>query len=320
MVSGHDIFISYSRKDYYKVNQIKSEIDNHLGVDCWMDLTGIESGHHDFTEEIISAINDCKVFLFMRSYRSMRSEWATKEIDFAIAQGKKVVIVSIDKARQTDRFKFEYGKNNNIDYLNPIQREKLMRDINNWLGLNSPDYIVPFSERIRLCFRNKWWLLAIAMVAVAVLYKFLIQQEPPKVDIGDNDSITENAIFPIPVQDTVPLETALTSYEMAFDSVPILTEVLEQIVNNFSAVFVERLPQIEEAVKIQNRIDTISAVHGIPFHENEKLSKQIYSDFNDWVRAGDSNPVESIKAECYETALRLKEDVEIRKKLNQLKN
>ena len=39
-----EIFISYSRKDFEKVKAIKNEIDSELGIKCWMDLDGIESG------------------------------------------------------------------------------------------------------------------------------------------------------------------------------------------------------------------------------------------------------------------------------------
>ena len=50
-----EIFISYSRKDFDKVKAIKDEIDHELGINCWMDLDGIESGE-EFMSKIIAAI------------------------------------------------------------------------------------------------------------------------------------------------------------------------------------------------------------------------------------------------------------------------
>ena len=41
---ANEVFISYSRKDYEKVKAVKDEIDGLVGIDCWMDLDGIESG------------------------------------------------------------------------------------------------------------------------------------------------------------------------------------------------------------------------------------------------------------------------------------
>ena len=52
---ANEVFISYSRKDYEIVRKVKDSIDKELGIDCWMDLDGIESGDQ-FKEVIISAI------------------------------------------------------------------------------------------------------------------------------------------------------------------------------------------------------------------------------------------------------------------------
>ena len=41
---ANEVFISYSRKDFEKVRTVKEEIDKLVGIDCWMDLDGIESG------------------------------------------------------------------------------------------------------------------------------------------------------------------------------------------------------------------------------------------------------------------------------------
>ena len=53
---ANEVFISYSRKDFEKVKAVKEEIDRLVGIDCWMDLNGIESGDW-FKKVIISAIN-----------------------------------------------------------------------------------------------------------------------------------------------------------------------------------------------------------------------------------------------------------------------
>ena len=44
MDTKYNVFISYSRKDLELVKKIKAEIDRLVGIDCWMDLDGIESG------------------------------------------------------------------------------------------------------------------------------------------------------------------------------------------------------------------------------------------------------------------------------------
>jgi len=101
-----------------------------------MDLEGIESGNPKFTKIIVRAINSCPIFLFMLSEASQRSENALKELDFAYdkyhEEGKKVVIVYIEPCKMNDEFKFDYLKADTIDWQNPLQREKLIRDLKAW--------------------------------------------------------------------------------------------------------------------------------------------------------------------------------------------
>ena len=78
----NEVFISYSRQDFDSVYRIKTEIDQEVGINCWMDLDGIESDKQ-FVDVIIKAIKRHEVLLFMLSKSSMESEWALKELRFA---------------------------------------------------------------------------------------------------------------------------------------------------------------------------------------------------------------------------------------------
>ena len=131
-----DIFISYCRRDIEKVKRIKHEIEAETLAQCWMDLEGIESGNPKFTKMIIRAINSCPIFLFMLSEASQQSENALKELDFAYKklreEGKKVAIVYIEPCKMNDEFSFDYGKADTIDWQNPLQREKLIRNLKAW--------------------------------------------------------------------------------------------------------------------------------------------------------------------------------------------
>ncbi len=132
----YDVFISYSRKDHEQVVAFKKEIEATTMASCWMDLEGIESGNPKFTQAIITAINECPIFLFMLSEASQQSENAQKELDFAYGkhreEGKKVAIVYIKPCQMSDEFRFDYGKADTIDWQNPLQREKLIRDLKTW--------------------------------------------------------------------------------------------------------------------------------------------------------------------------------------------
>ena len=101
------IFISYSRRDLAFVKPIKEELEA-LGFSCWMDLDGIESGEGNFKRVIIPAINGSIVFLFFLSNSSQQSEFAIKEIEFAKAKKKRIVLVRINDDSLTDYFLFVF--------------------------------------------------------------------------------------------------------------------------------------------------------------------------------------------------------------------
>lgn len=132
MTNNYDIFISYSRYDLEEVRPIKEEIERITGASCWMDLDGIESGEQ-FKKVIISAINYSDTLLFMLSNRSMRSEWALDELDFAKKKKKRLVIVHLEEIEQTDEFYFTYHKYDQIDWSNSSQKEKLLSNIEKWI-------------------------------------------------------------------------------------------------------------------------------------------------------------------------------------------
>lgn len=131
-----EVFISYSRKDFDKVRAIKNELDTTLGINCWMDLDGIESGDQ-FSNKIIAAINSHQVFLFMLSPNSMASEWALDELDFAKRKNKRIVLLYIESCTMTDEFYFLYHKYDTIEWDNFLQHDKLIRNLCSWLDVNT---------------------------------------------------------------------------------------------------------------------------------------------------------------------------------------
>ena len=120
-----EIFISYSRWNLEQVKAIKSEIEQTTGAECWMDLNAIESGAVQFTQDIVDGINACSVFLFMLSKESQVSEFALREMNFAMLKAKKdrqkhVVIVNIDGCDLCDEFLFMYSLTDTIGIWTPL--------------------------------------------------------------------------------------------------------------------------------------------------------------------------------------------------------
>lgn len=148
MTNNYDIFISYSRADLERVKAIKAELERSTGALCWMDLDGIESGEQ-FEDVIISAINRSGTMLFMLSERSMRSEWALDELDFAKKKKKRIVIVHLEEVELSNKFYFRYHKYDQIMWHNMPQREKLFRDIKRWTANDGSDKTIQDSYSLQ---------------------------------------------------------------------------------------------------------------------------------------------------------------------------
>ena len=128
---ANEVFISYSRRNYGQVYKIKEEIDRKVGIDCWMDIDGIESGEQ-FLKVIASAINRHDTFLFMLSKESMQSEYALGELGLAKKNKKRVILVNIDSSEMIDEFYMMYHKYDNILWSDPLQHDKLLRNLKSW--------------------------------------------------------------------------------------------------------------------------------------------------------------------------------------------
>ena len=133
---ANEVFISYSRKDFEKVKAVKEEIDRLVGIDCWMDLNGIESGDW-FKKVIISAINRHNTLLFMLTSNSMNSRFAMKELGFAASKGKRIVLVDLEHTQLNDEFLFDYSDKDIIDWNDSLQHEKLINNLRTWFTTNS---------------------------------------------------------------------------------------------------------------------------------------------------------------------------------------
>lgn len=120
------IFISYARKDKDEVYPIVEELKDN-GLDCWIDLNGIETGSQ-FKDIIISAIDSCSVFLYMLSENTLKSEWCQKEYNYANGD-KKIYPVLLRGAKGNKKLLFDFSTMDCIDIYDTNQKEKLIRDL-----------------------------------------------------------------------------------------------------------------------------------------------------------------------------------------------
>ena len=145
------IFISYKRQDKDIVFPIVEEIKQKTGVDCWIDLEGIESGDQ-FQNVIIDAIDNADIVIFMLSknfiapYKDEKTgkidlkkqTFPEKEVMYALNEGKRIIPLSIDGTTINDCkwLKFNCSGINYIEWSNKEQRIKLFQNLSDWCKIS----------------------------------------------------------------------------------------------------------------------------------------------------------------------------------------
>ncbi len=104
----NDVFISYSSKDVETAKKIKRLLESPpRSVSCWMANDATITGGDDFRSRIAEAIRSCKVCLFVLSENSMKSDWCSRELSFAILENKPIYTVKIDDSTLDDIHTFK---------------------------------------------------------------------------------------------------------------------------------------------------------------------------------------------------------------------
>lgn len=132
------IFISYKRVDLDQVIPIKARIEKETGVECWIDINGIESDAY-FDDVICKAINDSEIFLFFYSKSHLiekdSEDWPANEIRFANKKGKRIVIIHLDDTELSDKLDIRYGSKQKVFAEKEKSIERLVSDIRSWLAI-----------------------------------------------------------------------------------------------------------------------------------------------------------------------------------------
>lgn len=155
----YDVFISYARSDYEdretkeKIsNSMVSQIKEYLSINnisYWFDEDGIYSGDA-FAKEIANSIKNSKLFLFISSVHSNKSDWTCREIATATMYKKKILPVKIDESVYDDSVILYLA---NLDFVDLTRNQEqglkaMVRSINN--SINSNDSIVTPQVKVNI--------------------------------------------------------------------------------------------------------------------------------------------------------------------------
>ncbi len=143
MENKYDIFISYKREDKEIVFKLKDYIEKNVGVNCWIDLDGIESDAQ-FVNVIMNAIDKSAIFLFMYSHShsiivDYETDWTVREINYAQSLKKRIVFINIDASPLTNYFIFMFPTKQQVDATSEDAKNKLCKDLKKWLIIENSE-------------------------------------------------------------------------------------------------------------------------------------------------------------------------------------
>lgn len=91
----YDIFISSASKDSEYAELLGRDL-SLKGFKTFFDRADIQCAQ-DFASEIISAINNCSVVLYLHSPNSCQSHWVQNELRYAKELGKLIIVINVGK-------------------------------------------------------------------------------------------------------------------------------------------------------------------------------------------------------------------------------
>ncbi len=217
------IFISYKRVDKDRVFAIKDSIKQVTGEDCWIDLDGIESDAQ-FVAKIMGAIDECDVFLFMRSkehnkikVHELETDWTIREVNYALGEKKRIVFLNLDNTPMPKWFKFMFPNKQEIDATDSEKLKHLYSDLCVWLGvkpINTEPSVQPIPKTTPKPLKKSWIWLAIAAVVMIVLAVLGVRyfQKRPTIDLlVDTEQYVQDSIPQVQIQDSIAKETKTTN-------------------------------------------------------------------------------------------------------------
>lgn len=105
MDKGHQVFISYSRKDSDAAKGVCDTL-NKMNIPYWIDFDGVYSGAN-YKEMIVKAISSSKILLFLSSENSNKSDNVAKEVSIAAKYGKVIIPVRLDSSPMNPKMVYD---------------------------------------------------------------------------------------------------------------------------------------------------------------------------------------------------------------------
>lgn len=145
----HEVFISYSSKDKTYADAIIHTLEEYH-IKCWIAYRDATPGL-SYSESIISAIREAKIFLLIFSENSKASHHVRNEINYATKVGSVIIPFRVEEVQPDDSLEYYLGATHWLEALTkPLQNHiiRLKNSILSNLSHSEDDHIAPVTNAI----------------------------------------------------------------------------------------------------------------------------------------------------------------------------
>lgn len=278
MDNKYDIYICYSRKD----NEVATDICHFLdqqGLSYWIDWRNIESGD-DYAQSIVNAINSSKLFLFIISESSGKSNYCMNELAVALQFKKQVFPLYTDQTPFSEELSLLIG---NLSWADYSDKYRWQRDLLQYFHNNTDkEFTTPneeYKERTRECKTISWSSVRIGEEEKDALLKICCNRQCDVYIDGEYLCEARNkTIIKVPVE----YGSYILSFEGKEDADSYNTVAIDILSGTESKAVIAELPETKDHSKNKEEITCFIAGSKRLMAERDKMRAVVANMYVKW--------------------------------------
>ena len=179
---AEEVFISYGSADRERIQDLVTRL-RQAGVTVWIDEAGIE-GAAMWSQEIVSAINNCNILILAISTNSAQSKNVVRELALASEDDKTILPVFIEPTDIPESMKYQLAGIQRVEYFEGNEDESIggvLRALKR-LGISTdgdtPTQALGQAPTSKPQTKAKLPALALAAIAIVALLAFIFILKP----------------------------------------------------------------------------------------------------------------------------------------------
>lgn len=175
---AEEVFISYGSADRERIQDLVTRL-RQAGITVWIDEAGIE-GAAMWSQEIVSAINNCNILILAISTNSAQSKNVVRELALASEDDKTILPVFIEPTKIPESMKYQLAGIQRVEYFEGNEDESIggvLRALKR-LGISTDGDTPTQAPTSKPQTKAKLPVLALAAIAIVALLALIFILKP----------------------------------------------------------------------------------------------------------------------------------------------